>query len=110
MSDLVKDLLWLGIEDLTGLWSAAWSAEAIEGIASIEAARDRAPSVLGSLLAEGLVDLYLVHGLPQNAAAAVPHDRGPALLRDDECWTVPEEGETSVWFATTEKGFDRYCE
>jgi hypothetical protein len=111
MADLVRDLLWLGIEDFTGLWDAAFTAQATEGLASLETARDRARSVLESLLAEGLVDLYLFQGLPRNDAVAIAHERRSALLDDDECWEAPEEeDDASVWFNTTEKGFELYCQ
>jgi hypothetical protein len=101
MADLTKDLLWSGIEGFTGLWDAAFTAQA----------RDRARNVLESLLTEGLVDLYQFRGLPRNDAAPVALERGFALLHDHGSWSVPEEeDDTSVWYDTTEKGFDLYCE
>jgi hypothetical protein len=109
VSDLASDLLWLGIEDFTGLWDAGFQAQATEEITTRETARDRARSVLESLLAEGLVELYLFRGPPQNDAVAVAPDARAALLCNDECWAVPEEGgAASVWFATTDKGFQLY--
>jgi hypothetical protein len=69
MADLVKGLLWSGIEDFTGLWDAAFTAQATEGLSSLQVARDRARRVLESLLTEGLVDLYQFRGLPRNDAA-----------------------------------------
>jgi hypothetical protein len=111
MADVAKDLLWLGIEDFTGLWDAAFTAQAADGPVPLESARDRARSVLESLLAEGLIDLYEFHGVPRDGAEAIALERRAALLHNDECWAAPEEeDDASVWFRTTEKGFELYCE
>jgi hypothetical protein len=111
MADLVKDLLWSGIEYFTGLWDAAFTARSTEGLPTLGMARDRAQTVLGSLLAEGLVDLYQFRGLPQDDAAPVALEQQAGLLGDDDSWAPPEdEGAVSVWYDTTEKGFELYCE
>ncbi|GLW35425.1 hypothetical protein [Actinoplanes regularis] len=110
MADLVKDLLWSGIEDFTGLWDAAFTARATDEITSPEMARDRARSVLNSLLAEELIALYQFRGLPRNDAAPVALERRVEMLHENESWVVPEEeNAVSVWYGTTEKGFERYC-
>jgi hypothetical protein len=88
---------------------AAFQAQAVEGITSLEAARGKALSILESLLAEGLIDLYLFHGLPRNDALPVTPERRSVLLQDERYWAVPEhEDDASVWFATTDKGFELY--
>jgi hypothetical protein len=111
MTDLVKDFLWLGIEDFTGLWDAALTAQTVEGFPSFEPARDRARTVLEYLLAEGLVDLYQSRGFPQNDAAPVARKQQAGLLHDYGLWSAPrKEDDFAVWFDTTEKGFVRYCE
>jgi hypothetical protein len=111
VADLVKDLLWSGIEDFTGLWDAALTAQSAEGLPSLDMARDRVRSVLESLLAEGLVDLYEFRGLPRNDATPVAWERRFRLMRDDQFWAAPEDGDdVSVWYDTTEKGFELYCE
>ncbi|MEU8813387.1 hypothetical protein [Actinoplanes sp. NPDC048796] len=111
MADLVKDFLWSGIEDFTGLWDAASIAKAVEGLLSLETARDRARAVLEYLLAEELVDLYVFRGLPQNDAVPVALEQQAGLLRDVRHWSAPgKEDDVSVWFDTTEKGFEWYCE
>lgn len=74
-------------------------------------ARDRARSVLESLLADGLVDLYQFRWLPRNDSAPVGSERRFVLLHDDQFWATPEEADDiSVWYDTTEKGFELYCE
>jgi hypothetical protein len=111
MADLVKDLLWSGIEDFTGLWDAAFMVQAAESRPSLDVARDTARSILESLLAKSLVDLYQFRGLPQNDAAPVPPEWRSGLLHDDGFWVAPEEeDDVSVWYDTTEQGFELFCE
>lgn len=110
MAELVKEILWLGIEDFTGLWDAAYTVQFVEKLPSLEIARDRARSVLEVLLADGLVELYQFQGPPQNDATPVESERRSGLLRVDGFWvTSGKEDEPSVWFDTTEKGFELYC-
>lgn len=85
MADLVKDLLWLGIEDFTELWDAAFTAQATERLSSVEMARDRVWSVLESLLAEGLVDFYQFQGLRETT----PHQ---SRSGDSGCYTTISSG------------------
>lgn len=110
MADLVKELLWSGIEDFTGLWDAAYAVRAIEGLSSLDLARDRARSVLEVLLAENLIDVYQFRGLPRNDAAPVALEQVAELLSNDTLWAAPhDENDISVWYDTTEAGFERYC-
>jgi hypothetical protein len=108
---LVKNLLWDGVEDFTGLWDVVFEVQRTEGFAqsSAEECREKAREVLELLLADGLIDLYLCRWpLDNDAAKVVPPDDRSAILRTDLSWTV--EAETLVWFATTDKGFDFYSE
>ncbi|MFI7602548.1 hypothetical protein [Actinoplanes sp. NPDC049681] len=111
MDPLVKNILWDGVEDFTGLWDVVFEVQRTEGFtqSSPEECREKAREVLELLLADGLIDLYTCGWPLDNEAAEVvlPEDRS-AILRTDLSWTV--EAETLVWFATTDKGLDFYGE
>jgi hypothetical protein len=57
---------------------------------------------------DGLVELHRCTGLPNNTSEAVSPQEWPALLREQGSWAAPEEDESSVWFVTTDKGFELY--
>jgi hypothetical protein len=99
MDTLERDLLWLGIEDYTGLWQAAAEARADAGPCSIHEAREQARRIIESQ-----------EPLNNETVEIVPPKRQSALLGEEASWTAPEEGGRSLRFATTDKGFAAYQE
>jgi hypothetical protein len=109
MDDLERNVLWLGIEDYTGLWEAALEAGPDTEPSSFGAVQARARLVIESLLGGGFIELFVFQGLVvSERAELVPPERHASVLGDDDFWKVPEgEGELAG-FAATEQGFAAY--
>jgi hypothetical protein len=109
MDTLERDLLWLGIEDYTGLWQAAVEVRAALGPCSVREAQDRARRMIESLLHRGLIELFLCQEpLDNETVEVVPLEKLSAVLGSEASWSAPEEGGKSLRFATTDKGFAAY--
>jgi hypothetical protein len=115
METLERILLWLGVEDYTGLWQAIAEAQPDTESRSIDEDRARPQTIarraIESLLTEGLIELFVCpEPLSNETAQIVPPARTTEILDQETSWTVPEEGGESVRFATTDRGFLKYRE
>lgn len=107
MDELERDLLWLGVEDYTGLWQAV--AEAHAATYSISEDLRQTRRTIDSLLSRGLIELFVCQEpLNNETVEIVPPERQSAVLDEVASWKAPEEGGKSVRFATTEQGFAAY--
>ena len=103
------NLLWLGVEDYTGLWQAVAEARNDAEPSSIHNARTEARRAIESMLCTELIDLFVCQEPFNNETVEiVPADARLAVLEDEASWIAPSEGGRSVRFATTERGFAAY--
>lgn len=109
MDDLERNLLWLGVEDYTGLWQALAEARDDTGQRPPSETQRRVRQIVDSLLAEELIELFVCQEpLNNETVEIVPPERCFAVLEKAMSWRPPEEGSKSIRFATTEKGFAAY--
>lgn len=109
MNAIERSLIWLGVEDYTGLWDASFEARSAPGVHSIEDARQYARQVVESLLARGWIELYICQEpLSNDSVELVAAEDRSRVLENDESWEVPESLGKSVRFATTDEGLAVY--
>jgi hypothetical protein len=105
MNAFERDLVWLGVEDYTGLWDASFAARSILEPDSPEDARAYARRALESLLAKGWVELYVCkEPLNNDSVELVSPDERRRVLEADSSWEIPKPFGRSVRFATTDEG------
>ncbi|MFI6939465.1 hypothetical protein ACIBI4_09350 [Streptomyces sp. NPDC050418] len=104
-------LLWLGVEDYTGLWEAALEASAVGGPCSPPEVQERARRTIESLLVSGFIELFACREPMNNdGVRIVSPDHWAEILGRETCWTSPEPGGESIRFASTDRGFAAYRE
>lgn len=110
MNPVERNLVWLGVEDYTGLWQAAIEVRNVPGAQSPHDAREYACHVIESLLDSGWIELYVCQEPLNNESVelVLAEDRS-RILQCDSSWIAPEHGK-SVRFVTTDDGFDAYTE
>ncbi len=109
MNALERTVLWLGVEDYTGLWDICLEAAGASKSGTPDEARGRAHRTVASFLADGLIELFVCHGPPTSETIdRVPATHQDAVLDDASSWGMPEEGGQSFWIATTDRGFAIY--
>ncbi|MEU2494657.1 hypothetical protein [Streptomyces sp. NPDC007883] len=109
MDALERSILWLGVEDYTGLWEAVLEVGVDAEPSSYGEARVRAGRAIRSLLTDGFIELFVCQEPMNNdSAEIVLPENYSSTLREAEFWQTPEEGGKSVRFAATEKGFAAY--
>lgn len=105
MERLMRSLLWLGVEDYTGLWEAAAEAANSGVPVSTSTARRAGREALSALAAHGWITL---HRSPwpvvPDRVEDVPRDRYEQELAVAEHWDPPTPGRTLVLFSTTDSG------
>ena len=109
MDSLETSLLWLGVEDYTGLWQAVAEARDDTGSLSLNEAQVKARRSMESLLRRGYVEMFACQEpLNNESVDVVPPERWPIVLAEVASWEPPEEGAISFRYATTDQGFVAY--
>lgn len=110
-SDLVKRLLWLGVEDVTGLWDARAEVADAVGLAG-DTARARAAAMLTTMVHAGWVEmLSAADALDDEGLRPVGPDEIATVLAAPSAWCAPDSAASPVVkFATTESGLARLRE
>ena len=109
MNAVERNLVWLGVEDYTGLWDASLVVSGILGAGSIEDAREHARRVVESMLDKGWVELYVCQEpLDNDSIELVPPGDRHRILESDSAWEIPEAFGKSVRFAATDEGVAAY--
>lgn len=109
MNAIEQTLVWLGVEDYTGLWQVPIDVRGQPGINSTQDAHSYARSVLESLLTNGWVELYICQEPLQNESVRlVPPEDRRGVLDSDSSWQIPEPFGKSVRFGTTDAGLAAY--
>jgi hypothetical protein len=112
MDQLASRLLWLGHEDLTGLWEAEAEAELV--LANKESSDPvRRAAVVQTLLTLAKQDLIHLYRGPEplraEASSRVSLLDIEGILDDKRSWEVPPRpGATGVRYATTDRGIEEY--
>lgn len=103
----IKPVLWLAIEDYSGLWEAVWQLRGLHSKATEEALTARAKVALRELLARDLVKLYRCQE-PYGDMSEVQGSDVNSLLAADESWREPSVGDVSIRFGATPAGQEAY--
>jgi hypothetical protein len=111
MNKVTTDLLWLGYEDVSGLWEVSWGDD--DAAMPDATRRDRRIDLLVELLRSGWIELAT--GPWSSDFDASPHltpDEARETLLDRRCWEGPdpddELGTSVVRLRTTDAGFAAY--
>lgn len=111
MSPVVRALLWLGVEDYTGLWEAVAEVRAANRLLGSRQARRQTAKLLSDLARRGWIELYICVEPLDDAISQVPAEQVDEVLEREDSWEPPiESGSKSVRFATTERGESAYEE
>jgi hypothetical protein len=103
MNQDAKALLWLAVEDYSGLWEAVWELRSLHPQADPDELIEASRAVLVGLLRDGLIELYRCVE-PYGDTTPVADADAPALLEAPKGWDVPEDGVLSVRFTATAAG------
>ncbi|MFE7404990.1 hypothetical protein [Isoptericola sp. NPDC057559] len=108
---MTADLLWLGYEDVSGLWEVSW--EDGDDAAPGRTAWDRRVGLLVDLLRSGLIELAVGPWSSDfDTSRRLTADDVPEALADPRSWQGPdpddEDGAPVVRFRTTDAGFAAY--
>lgn len=100
-------VLWDGVEEFTGLWQVEFLARSRLHEDPTASAR----RALASLSEQGFVTVYSCRGLPSESTCdPIDPEHLTALLDLETSWEPPDEGDSGIWFDTTEEGFSAYKE
>jgi hypothetical protein len=106
VADLLPIVLWLAIEDYSGLWEVLWELNTRFPKESITN-RDRARETVRELLRRRLVDLYWSEE-PYGDPIRIPFQEAEAVLDDERNWEEPVPKDRSVRIGATETGEEVY--
>jgi hypothetical protein len=111
MDTLERTLLWLGVEDYTGLWQVSIEIAGVREGYSAEEVLTFARRLTASLLSKGWIDLFICQEPLDNASVqrVLPGDQA-VVLDDNASWVAPEPYGRSVRYATTATGLAAYKE
>lgn len=106
--EIKRTLLWLGIEDYSGLWEAVWelNTRAPEEETSNAALARRS---LQDYLRQGWIELFECEE-PEGDLRQLSTTAAMAALQRDGAWKEPAPGTRSIRFSTTPKGESAYAE
>jgi hypothetical protein len=110
LSAIESRILWLGIEDYTGLWEAQFEVLSVLPDLTKSSARESTRSILMDLARRNLIALYRCVGPPASGQIMeVAHAEIDLLLNQERSWESPQTAsEVSVWFGTTDAGESQY--
>lgn len=96
------DILWMAVDDWTGLWEAAWGIQTMWPELHGQPAKDAARSIIEKLLSED--SIYLCFFSDPNTERRVPKKRAYKLLESPENWEPPAVPGEHVRYAATDEG------
>src|SRR4051812_48074916 len=109
MDAIEQTLVWMSVEDYTGLWQVPLEVRGQPGVNSTQEAHSYAHAVLESLLTKGWVDLYICQEPLQNETVRlVPPEDRRGVLDLESSWKIPEPYGESVRFGSTDAGLSAY--
>jgi len=107
MNDDERAILWLAIEDFSGMWEVAWQFRSRRPRDTDVELNERAKDVLSRLLLRGWVDLYYCEE-PYGKLSRIPSGETDSILGDASAWDEPRAGEVSKRIGATPEGRKAY--
>lgn len=108
-SELARRVLWLAIEDYSGLWEVIWELNSLAPSRDSGQSRVLAKRLVHDLLVKGLIQIYRCQE-PDGELLAVPTADGKKILERTDAWKPPEFDGCSWRIGATEKGEQAYRE
>lgn len=105
--DETKSILWLAIEDYSGLWEAVWQLRTFDPKASEESLVERARTVVERLFDRGLVTLYRCEE-PYGQLSEIDRRDAKSVLAAKDSWNEPARDALSFRFGATKAGEEVY--
>jgi hypothetical protein len=106
MNDM-KAILWLAVEDYSGLWEAVWQLRSLHPEFHKDVLTEQASSAVSNLLGRGLIRLYRCQE-PDGKLSLVRSPEDSKLLESPQNWEEPTRGATSIRFGATPAGEAAY--
>jgi hypothetical protein len=107
MNDDERTILWLAIEDFSGMWEVVWQLRSLRPEDSDAELNRRAKDVLSHLLQRGWADLYHCEE-PYGRLSKIPSGETDAILGEAGAWEEPQAGAISKRIGATAKGRKAY--
>lgn len=101
--EILDDVLWLAIEEASGLWEVLWDLKPKYPTVSEEERFAEASKAVSELVSRGWVEVYRSRE-PSGALEPVPPSSVGSLLADRANWEEPRNGDTSIRIAATDRG------
>lgn len=97
-------LLWLSIEDYSGLWEAVWELRPLHPDLDAEVLREHARRELLRLAEQDLVQFYRSVE-PDGDITDIDRQEVARILGEDRNWDEPTAGSVSIRFGATPAGY-----
>jgi hypothetical protein len=107
VSDARRTVLWLAIEDFSGLWEVIWEFRALFPEADEAELKRRAVGDVSDLLLKGLIELYRCEE-PYGKLEKISESEASTVLADMAAWREPEKDGISVRMGATSAGEEAY--
>lgn len=107
MSELARRVLWLAIEDYSGLWEVVWELNSLRPNCSAVENRASARELVSELLHLGLIEIFRCEE-PDGEPVAVDKQVGERILSSEESWEPPEFHGVSWRIGATSQGEKAY--
>ncbi|WP_454857801.1 hypothetical protein [Promicromonospora soli] len=109
MNKLIAEILWLGYEDVTGLWEVPWGTDSNVHDPDPLSPAERVDTFV-ELMRSGLIEVSAgPDALDFDEAQRISPDEARKILQEDpQVWEGPETGEFTVRFQTTDAGIAAY--
>jgi hypothetical protein len=107
MSEVVRRVLWLGIEDYSGLWEVVWELNTLRDDKTPAENRATAQEIVTELLEKDLIQIFQCEE-PDGSPVAVPMGVAKKILETDSAWEPPGFNGVSWRIGATDKGERAY--
>lgn len=107
LREITKKILWLGIEDYSGLWEILWDLKTQDPLLSEGESYEMARDALQTSIKEGYLKLYRCQE-PYGELTEIPSEQAYSLVQDPKNWQEPQANSLSLRIGTTETGQEIY--
>ncbi len=105
--EITKKILWLGIEDYSGLWEILWELNSQYPELAEAKRYELAQSTLQTLVDKGYLSLYRCQE-PYGELTEIPFNEVRSLIHNSENWKEPKPDSLSLRISTTQEGEAAY--
>ncbi len=109
MNEDERAILWLAIEDFSGLWETVWQLRSLGPDVDDEVLAQRARNAVAHLLRSGWVDVYRCDE-PYGELSLISTDEAVVSLDQPSAWDEPQAGRVSLRIGATENGREAYAQ